>query len=203
MNWMKKLFQRIHLLPRRSAHGRFVGRMRTHDDTALKYRMGAGYAGAVNRSHPASIEPCFPDQTNPPTDFGQPVVIDGSSHLPRAILYTDNGADAIYGITVRPFPIQQAQASNDYAAIGLGSNGLPKSQAMDVLRSGYIMAKLNVTGAVKGGRVYVWAVATSGSHVIGGFEVAACSGKTVLLDEKSYYNGVEDANKIVEIGFNL
>lgn len=199
MNWKKLL----HLFHRQRAKGRFVGRMRTHDDTSLTFRMRAGFAGVVTRLMGANIEPNFADQTNPPTLFGQPVVVDGTSNQVRAMLVGDNALTSIYGLTVRPHPFQQAQAATDYAPAAIGAGTPPKSQVMDVLRRGYMLVPLNVTGAVKGGRVYIWAVATSGAHILGGFEVAPSANKTILLDEKSYYNGVEDANKLVEIGFNL
>lgn len=201
MTW-KKLFN---LFRSRPVAGRFVGRARTCDDTAIKYRMGAGSAGDVTRLVGAAIEPCFPDSTNPPTFYGQPVVVDATSHLVRALLATDNAADAIYGITVRPYPTQQATASNAFGAIALGAATPSTTTEIGVLRRGYILVPLNgVTGAVKGGRVYVWTAAVASGHTaVGGFEIAACSQKTIVLDEHSFYNGVEDSNKLVEIGFNI
>lgn len=199
MTW-KKLLGFLH--PREK--GVFVGRARTCDDTALKYRMGAGNPGDVNRTHPASIVPAYPDATNPPDAYGQAVQIDATSHNVRKTIVGDNTLDNVYGITVRPYPIQDGGTAGSLnAAAGLGSATPPTNQVIDVLTSGFIMGKLNVSGAVKGGRVYVWAVATSGAHKIGGFEVAACATKTILLDEKTMYNGVEDANLNVEIAFNL
>ena len=175
--------------------------------TAIKYRMGAGFAGDVNRTHPASIEPCFPDATNPPTAYGQAVVVDSTSANVRKLISTasDNGFDTIYGITVRPYPASQLTATTSGAPADLGDATPPTDRVIDVLRAGYIMVKLptGITGAKKGGRVYMWAVASTGSHVLGGFEVSACSGKAFLIDEKTYYNGVEDSSGVVEIAFNV
>lgn len=182
--------------------GRFVGRARTHD-VAYTYRMGAGFVGDVNRTHPASIEPVLIDVNSPPTAYGQAVVVDPTTQGVRPLGAGDTSLDAIYGITVRPFPLQQSSANN-YGTIGIGAATPPVAGVMDVLRSGYIMAALTGNAsAVKGGRVYVWVAASSGNHVQGGFEAAATGGSTILLDEKTYFNGPADANGVVEIGFNI
>jgi hypothetical protein len=182
--------------------GRFVGRVRTHD-VAFQYRMGAGFPGDVNRTHPASIEPTLIDSNSPPLGYGLAVVVDPTTQGVRQMAAGDSTLDAIYGITVRPFPTQQSSASN-YGAIGIGSATPPTSGVMDVLRSGYIMGQLSgATQPVKGGRVYVWVAASSGGHIQGGFEAAATGGSTIQLDEKTYFNGPADASGVVEVSFNI
>jgi hypothetical protein len=201
MNLLTKLFHR-----RPRPLGTFVGRRRTTDSnagpvTSIKYRMGAGFAGDVNRTHPASIEPCLIDPTTPPTFFGEPVVVDATSQGVRALKATDTALDAVYGIAVRPYPFQQSTATAGAPAT-LGAATPPTTQPIDVLRSGYIMVPV-VGAAVKGGRVFVWIAAASGAHVQGGFEIAASGSNTIALDEKSYFNGSPDANGLVELGYNL
>jgi len=200
MNW-KKL--RDFFFKPKQVRGRFVGRHRTHDDTAIKYRMGAGYAGSVTRTHPVDIQGFFPDATNPPQFYGQATQVDGTSHSVRAMLATDNSADTIFGIVVRPHPVQQDTTSSSFGQTTLGGYVKPQTVTVqDVCRKGFILVPVQGT-PVLGGRVYVWAAANSGSHVLGGFEADACYQKTVQLDEKSYFNGTKDTNGVVEIGFNI
>ena len=75
-------------------------------DVAFAFRMGAGFAGAVNTSHPANIRGFLKDATNPPTFFGQPVMINASANSVRAVLDTDRtgGATDVFGVVVRPYP---------------------------------------------------------------------------------------------------
>ena len=181
--------------------GEFMGRQRTCD-ISIGYRMGAGFPGDVNRTHPASIEACLVDANSPPTAYGQAVVIDPTTQGVRPLSAGDSALTDIYGITVRPFPIQ-GQSSTNFGASNIGAATPPTSQPMDVLRSGYIMATLNgSTAAVKGGAVYVWIAASSGSHVQGGFEAAATGGSTIQLGVKTTFNGPADASGVVEIVYN-
>lgn len=171
---------------------------------AFQYRMGAGFVGDVNRTHPASVEPALIDASAPPTAFGQPVVVDPTTQGVRPLVAGDSGLDAIYGIVVRDFPIQQPTATQQFAQASFGTGTPPTSGAASILRSGYIMVQSNVGSTpLKGGRVFIWVAATSGNHIQGQFESAASSGNTIELDEKSYFNGSPDANGVVELGFNI
>ena len=205
MNRLVKLVNELFHRPR--PQGRFVGRMKTRDmnvgaNTALKYRMNAGFLGAISRVESAKVEPALMDPTTPATAYGQAVVVNTSANTVRKMQAGDTALDAIYGILVRPYPISQMQASSDMAPASLNTQTPPTSGAVDVLRSGYIMGYVN--GAVtKGGRVYVWIAADSGNHKQGSFEASATGGSTIQLDEKSYFNGPADANGVVEIAFNL
>jgi hypothetical protein len=175
-------------------------------DAAFQYRMGAGFAGDVNRTHPAEIEPVLVDGTNYPTQYGQAVVLDGTSHKARHLIASDTAVTNIFGSVVRPYPLQDTANSNMYAAAPIGASNPPKAGIVDVLRSGLIMVQLNTGSAdpVKGGAVFVWVAATSGNHVQGGFETAASSGNTAALDPKVYqFNGAPDANGIVELSVNV
>lgn len=168
-------------------------------DIAFTYRMPAGFAGDVNRTHPASIEPTLPDATNPPTFYGQACTIDSVSHNLRAFGVVDDTAlTDIYGVAVRPYPIQQ-QSGGMAAAFGAGA--IPVAQPVDVCKSGYIMVPVSNLGVpVKGGAVFVWAKPNSGNHVQGGFEVATSAGNTISLPLNSYsWNGGPDANGIAEL----
>lgn len=176
-------------------------RMKTRD-VAFAFRMGAGFPGDVNRSHPASIEPCMNDVQTPVTLFGQPVLCDTTDQSVRPFAAGDasDTVPAGYGISVRPYPFQQASASN-FGEASIGAAPVPAG-AIDVLRAGYIMGKLNTGTAAKGAPVYVWCAATSGSHIQGGLETAASSGNTVQL-KNATFNGKADAQGNVEIAFNI
>lgn len=204
-NYFCSFFRRLRLRRRRPA-GIFVGRRMTHD-VAITYRMGAGFAGDINRVHPFHAEPALADPTNPPTLTGQPVIAVAASNGVRALLATDTALTAIYGITVREYPTQPNSSVlfGSLSTQGFGGAGnVGPAQALTILRSGYIMVKVSGSVAVaKGGAVHVWIAASSGTHVQGGFEAVATAGSTIPLDAKSSWNGPADANGIAELAFNI
>lgn len=175
-------------------------------DVAYTYRMGAGFPGDVNRTHPASIEPVLIDASAPPTIYGQAVVIDPTTQGIRPIT-TGDQSDATplraYGALVRPYP-SQAVAGSSNAQQGLGSALPPVSGVADVLRLGYMAVQLNVgsPAPVKDAVVYVWATATNGAHIQGGYETAYSSTHTVELRNARWQGGM-DANSVAEIIFDL
>lgn len=177
-------------------------RMKTND-VAFAFRMGAGFPGDVNRTHPASIEPCLIDVNAPVTAFGQAALIDPATQgvRPFAVGDQDNAVTKGYGITVRPYPFQQSSGSN-YGAAAIGEGAPPLSGVVDVLRAGYIMSKLNAGVAVKGNPVYVWCAASAGAHVLGGLEADYSAGNTTQL-KNATFNGGADASGNVEIAFNI
>jgi hypothetical protein len=200
-----KIRKFFHSLISRRPAGTFVGRQRTHD-VAFTFRMGAGFTGDVNRSHPASIEPALCDPTNPPPAYGTALLAVAGSQGVRGMLASDTAVTAIYGVGVRPYP----QSPNTQTTFGSQSTqpfGTPPptpNQPIDVLRSGYIMTKVSGSVAVaKGGAVFVWIAASAGSHVQGGFEASTTAGSTIALDSKTTWNGSADANGIAELAFNL
>ena len=168
---------------------------------AFQYRMPAGFAGDVNRTHPFSVEPCMQHPTTPATAFGQAVLVDTATNAVRPLVAADSTATEIYGITVRPFPFQQAAAAGPYGQ-QLFTDATPVPGAgntIDVLRWGYIMVQLNPaqTQPKKGGAVFVRAAATSGNNIQGGFESAAST--SASLSARYTYNGPGDANLVCEI----
>lgn len=169
-------------------------------DTAIAFRMGAGFPGDVNRGHPASIQPCQVDLAAPPTAYGQAVVVDGPSDSVRPISAGDGALTAIWGVTVRPYPIQQATTANNYGAIGYGAGAPPVQQPIDVLRGGYVMVSV-VGQPQKGGAVFVWFAASGGGHVQGGFEAAATGGSTLAV-AGAQWNSPPDANGVAELILN-
>jgi hypothetical protein len=170
-------------------------------DVAFPYRMGAGFSGDVNRTHPFSVEACLNDPDNPVEFYGQAVVAVGANNSVRPVMAGDGALTGIYGISVRPYPFQQSTGGMDAA---FGAAVPPLKQPIDILRSGYIMAQtFDGATATKGGTVYVWNSAAAGGHVPGGFEVADGVADTFPLGTPTGFNGPGDADGVTEIAFNV
>ena len=179
----------------------------TQNGVAFQFRMGAGFPGDVNRTHPASIEPMLVDATSPVTAYGNVGILDATTQGLRAVAVGDQSNTVLltpYASLVRPYPYQPASASN-YGAATLGAATPPITGSVDGLRSGYIMAQLNTAAgaAVKGQPVYVWAAATANGHTVGGYETAYSAGNTVQLDARYTFNGPADSSGVTEIAFNV
>lgn len=197
---MKLKLNQIHaafaaIFGRKTKAGKFVGRVRTRD-VAFKYRMGAGYPGDINRTHPASIEPCLISSVAPPTKYGQPVIVDTSLNAVRPMVAGDVALTRIYGITVRPYPEQQTSGG---MTATLGDATPPVTGVIDVARAAYIMTRLGGTAAAtKDGLVYVWTAVSSGSHVQGSFEAEATGGSTAAI-ANARFNGPADSGGVCEV----
>lgn len=178
--------------------GRSVGASVTHD-VAFPYRMGAGFPGDVNRMHPASIVPSMMDATDVVAAYGNPVLVKTSNNTVKGFVAADSTTPVICaGFAVRPYPIQQqAQTSVNNSPIGAAVP--PPGQPIDILVSGFIMAKVPAgTTVTKGGAVYVWFAATSGNNIQGGLVGSATGGSTALITN-ARFNGPADANGNVEL----
>jgi hypothetical protein len=176
-------------------------------DISFTYRMGAGFPGDVNRTHPAAIEATLLLAADPDFfAFGQMGILSANNSFQP--ITTAQASDSVvllpWGALVRSFPAQ-AQNAGSFGADPIGGAIPPITGVVDVLRNGLIMAKLNagVAAPKKGSPVYLWAAATSGNHVLGGYETAASAGNTVKLDPRYVYNGPPDANGVVEIAVNV
>jgi hypothetical protein len=176
------------------------GRSVTNDISFL-YRMGAGSPGDITRYEHAKIEPVAIDGANPVLSFGLAGVYDRTAtNGVRSVTGTDTAID---GFVVRPYPTQVSSGTN-YGAAPFGVGAAPATGIADLLKSGYMLAKLGGTqAAVKGGVVNIWIAASSGTHVQGGVEAAATGGSTIALSANGYFNGPADAGGIVEIAYNI
>lgn len=170
-----------------------VKRARTHD-TSFTFRMGAGFPGDVNRTHPASITPGLNDATTPVRLFGDPVLINTSANSFRGISTGDTATFAAAGIAVRPYPTQQTTGGMTST---FGTAVPATNQPIDVIGDGYVMVKCNVGTPTKNGAVYVYTAASTGSHVQGGLESAA--GSNLTLISNMFFNGPPDASGITEV----
>lgn len=165
-------------------------------DVAFTYRMGAGFPGDVNRTHPASIVPGLINTSYPALLYGNPVVIDTNSY--RQLLTTDTGVTAIAGVMVRPYPTQQTTGG---MSASLGNAVPPVSGVCDVIESGFVLAtcyNFASVASTKGGAVHIWIAATSGNHVQGTFEASATGGSTIAITN-ARWAGVSDAAGVAEI----
>jgi len=166
-------------------------------DVAFTFRMGAGFPGDINRTNPFSAVPSLINTTTPPRLYGDPVLVNSADNSVRGFVVGDTTTPTnIYGVAVRPYPTQQSSGG---MSASIGAATPPSSGVIDVLRSGFIMAKIppGVTVA-KGGSVYVWFAATSGNNIQGGFVGSATGGSTALINNAKF-NGPADANGNVEI----
>lgn len=166
-------------------------------DVAIKYRMGGGTPGDVNRTHPFSVLPCLMDAANPVLFYGDAVFIGTASNV-RRVATGDGSATPgkLYGVAARPYPIQQTTGG---MASSFGVAPVSSNQPLDVVRQGFVIVKLPAGAVVKkGDPVQVWAAASAGANVQGQF-VAAASGTNTFTATNAIYNGPADADGNVEI----
>lgn len=188
----------------RMKNGKVLGVARTCDNTstAISYVLPAGAPGTITRMHPDSVWPSLIDGTSPPLYYGEGVVIDPTTQGVRPLAAGDTALTDVYGITVRPFPLQQTSggmsASNNSATP-------PAFGIIDVLTFGGILIQFNASGSapVKGAQPYAWIAATSGAHTQGLWETAS-SGSTIAIGTppRTNYQGGWDANNVGEIDFH-
>lgn len=174
-----------------------IVRARTHD-VAFTYRMGAGFPGDVNRTHPASILPGLMNTTSPVLLYGNPVLVDTSTNSYREVLVGDTAVTLIAGVLVRPYPTQQTTGG---MSSSLGAAVPPTSGVVDVLQDGFIMVRCNNFAAqqpTKAGAVFIWIAASTGAHVQGGFESVASAGNTIAITN-ARFNGPADAAGVTEL----
>jgi len=184
-----------------------------YDASAFPFRMGAGFPGDVNRTHPASVEPNLICTSNPPLGYGYPVIINDTADAAngpggvasggvRGFIAGDTAVTNAWGFIARPYPAQQRGTIADMGATTFGAATPPTTGEIDVLRFGYIMVQLNdiTQKPVKGDPVFVWCAATSTIHLQGGIETAATGGDTAALDVNRYaFAGGPDANGVAEV----
>lgn len=167
-------------------------------DVAFPYRMGAGFAGDINRTNPFSALQGLINTTTPPRAYGDPVLVNAADNTLRGLVPGDNNATAaaVYGITVRPYPTQQ-QSGGMGASIGPAVP--PTSGMADFLRQGFIMVKLPAGAVVaKGSQAFIWCAATASTNIQGGFVATASAGNTLPVSNAAF-TGPADATGIAEL----
>lgn len=193
----------------RMKNPRHLGRFRTKDNTStsILYALPAGAPGTATRLHPDSIWPALIDGSAPPLYYGQGVVIDATTQGVRPLVAGDLVSTAfdVYGITVRPYPLQQTSGGMSSSFVNATP---PAFGIIDVLTIGGILIQFNNSGSapVKGAQAYIWAAATSGAHTQGLWETAAGTPGTNTnlagVPPRTSYQGGWDANNVGEINFH-
>ena len=160
---------------------------------AFLYRMGHGVAGDISRQSQADIEPHVLGAT-PFPGYGLFVKIVSGKAVPEG---AGDAAGAKYGLLVRPYPTQGANASDP-----LATAVPPLSGMADVIRRGYMLVKSNAGVPAHGGAVYIRVANPVGGKPIGGIEAVADGANTILVNN-AIFMGAADANGIAEIAFNI
>jgi hypothetical protein len=181
-------------------------------DVAFNYRMGAGFAGQVTRTHPVNLEPRPLHATTPPVFYGSAVILDASTGTVRIPAAGDSGTTLIYGIAVRPYPFQASAGDSAYGGAAFATSATPApiqaGQVVDILRSGYVMVPLCTTygSPTSGGEAFVYCNTNSGAHLQGGFE-GATGANTMALSgypgTVTYMGPVDATTGLVELAFNI
>ncbi len=176
-----------------------VTRARTRD-VAFQFRMGAGFPGDINRTHPFSVLPGLMNETDPIRLYGDPAI--AVAHADGVQFRGFKAGDTrtvIDGILVRSYPIQQLATTGTNQPIGAAA--APTSGVIDVLEDGFIMVKCNDFAAnppSRGALVTVRIAATAGNKIQGGLHAAA-DGANTLTITNARWNGGADANGIAEL----
>lgn len=194
---MKKSLIALAVLASCAAASVSRGRAMTHD-VAFTYRMGSGYPGDVNRTHPASIVPAQMDGTTPVRRYGDAVIF-GAANTIRGFAAGDTAVTKLRGVLVRPYPTQQTSGGMG-ATIGAATPPGANS-VVDYIEDGFVMVKVDNVAAgavVKGSPVFVWCVASAGNDIQGGFRTAVSAGNTAAI-ANAEFNGPVDADGIAEI----
>lgn len=173
--------------------------------SAFPFRMGAGSAGTVTRTHPASISAYLNDPTYPLTLFGQAVLANPTENDVRAVLTSDSAITDLFGVSVRPYPFAGTPIASVGAPSNFGGEGPAPSLPVDVLRSGSILVPVSGSpdNVALGGTVYLWTSASAGDHVLGGFEADDGGSDTATLVSGILWGGPPDANGIAELLFHV
>jgi hypothetical protein len=166
--------------------------------TAYTFRMPFGIPGDITRAGIATVE-AQPFGATAFPSYGVPV------GLVNGLVVPINGSGvAVYGILVRPFPTQGANASDP-----LGTSVPPTSGIANILRRGYISVYVQnfaVNAAAANTPAYMWYAASSGQHVQGGLEAAATGGSTTEMNTfpyNGYFTCASDSNGMAELAFNV
>lgn len=188
-------------------NGEVIARAKFRDSinpSAFPFRMGAGSPGTVTRTHPASISAYLNDNTHPLTAYGQAVLFNPTGNDVRAVLTTDSAILDIAGVSVRPYPYAGVPSAQIGAPSAFGGEQPAPGLQVDVCTFGSILVPVSgpTDNIALGAPVYLWIQASSGAHVLGGFEGTVNSGNNIPLPSRWKWGGPPDANGVAELIFN-
>lgn len=169
-------------------------------DVAFTFRMGSGFSGDVNRVHPFAVLPRVQHATLPVLKPGQAVLYDASTNTAKRVGAGDTAVTKIQGVSVRSYPISNHSSSAFGAPSTIGTADLPTTGIIDVAEDAFMFVQIPTDAAAPtlGGAVFVWVAANSGTHVQGGFEVAASAGNTAAITN-AFWQGGKDASSVAEL----
>jgi hypothetical protein len=165
--------------------------------------MPSGIPGNVSRVESAIITAELVLTTNPPTRYGDPVVLDSATGKVRPFGAGDVST-AFYGNIMRPYPTQGAATGwPNQATETAGVPGTPYPGGIcNILKAGYISVVINGTAlAVKGAPVWVRIAGGTVSQPVGGIEAVVdpvTAANTIKLPT-AYFMGPQDASGNSEI----
>lgn len=162
--------------------------------TAFLYRMPYGIPGDLTRAAQSTVETQVLNSALPFAGYGLFGKIASGKFVP---VTTGDAASAVYGLLVRPFPTQGANASDP-----LGTSVPKTTGAADVLRRGYANVKVNAGTAAIGGTVYIRVANAAAGKPIGGIEAASDGANTIAVTGCTFM-GDADASGNVEIAYNI
>lgn len=164
-------------------------------------RMPSGIVGDVTRTNGLVVEAgqlTPTGTTGAPTAFGVPLVADttaGNVGNMRTVNSTDT---SLFGILVRAYPSGAAQDP-----LGVSTPITTVGAAGSIMRRGYMSVLLSgSTPALKGGQVYIWTAAATGTHIVGGYESTNPNANGFALPSTTF-EGAADALGVTEIAYNL
>lgn len=161
---------------------------------AFVTRMPKGIPGDVTRQSQSTIEAAILNPAAAFAGFGLFGKINAGKFEPVG---TGDTAASVYGLLLRAYPAQGANASDP-----LGT-AVPKTSGVaDVLRRGYANVKVNAGTAAQGGAVYVRVAAAAAGKPIGGIEAAADGANTITVPGAVFMDSA-DASGNAEIAYNI
>lgn len=161
---------------------------------AFVTRMPKGIPGDITRQSQATIEAAILNPSAAFAGFGLFGKINAGKFEP---IGTGDTAASVYGLLIRPYPSQGANASDP-----LGT-AVPKTSGIaDVLRRGYANVKVNAGTAAQGGKVYIRVAGAAAGKPVGGIEAAADSTNTIEV-AGAFFMDAADASGNAEIAFNI
>lgn len=168
----------------------FLYRGPVAEAVAILYTPNFGVPGDISRPNaPYDCETQALQSSTPFPNFGLPGVLSGGLFVP----ITGNGTQP-YGLLVRPYPAQGANASDP-----LGTAVPITSGPASVLRRGYANVFCQLGNPAVGGAVYIRYQNPSGGQIVGGLE--ASSNGNNFAWSAAQWQGPADASGNAEIGF--
>ncbi len=167
---------------------------------AISFRMAQGVAGALSRVNIGETVEQIAYGATPFSAYGLAAKISGNTIvLPAA------STDAIYGLLVRPFPIEDFTAETGAPNSGpvIGTSTPPTAGIANVLTRGYMTVKVGTGGGAPalGGAVYVRYASGTTALPVGGLEATFLTGINVAVPNARWL-GSADANGNAEVFFD-